>query len=340
MDKAQEDHVQISPRLIETLINLSAKEMVFSNKVSSFKDMREYSFIHALLRDVTYENVLKRLRRIYHGYTAEWLETITEQSKRSGEYAALIAEHYKHADDRDKARAWYLRAGNQAADTYANADSVRFLTHCLELWPEEDAAGKFGVLLKRVKLYDALANRQAQKQDLGELQSLAEKLEEQDVSEDRPRVSRRSQVFLQWYHFYDSMGDFGASAAASQQAIDLAQAYGDQVTEAEGYLCLGASLWRQSNFPAAQEVLNNALALARMTQSRNQEGDCLRNLGIVLQFMGDHLASRTHYEEALHIYHETGDEQGESRTLNSLGSCLWTRDFTVKLFLHLNVRSS
>ena len=98
MDKVQEDHMQISPRMDETFINLTAKEMVFSNQVSTFKDMREFSFIHALLRDVTYENVLKRLRRIYHGYAAEWLETTTEQSKRSGEYAALIAEHYERAE--------------------------------------------------------------------------------------------------------------------------------------------------------------------------------------------------------------------------------------------------
>jgi predicted ATPase len=89
------------------------------------------------LRDVTYENVLKRLRKIYHGYAAAWLETITEQSRRSGEYAALIADHYERADDREKARTWYERAGYQAADTYANAEIIRCLTHCLELWPEE-----------------------------------------------------------------------------------------------------------------------------------------------------------------------------------------------------------
>ena len=322
MDKVQEDYMQISPRMDETFINLTAKEMVFSNQVSTFKDMREFSFIHALLRDVTYENLLKRLRRIYHGYAAEWLETTTEQSKRSGEYAALIAEHYERGNDREKARAWFLLAGNQAADTYANADGIQFLTHTLELWPEEDAAGKFPVLLKRARLYDALANRQAQKQDLETLQILAEKLEEQDPPEDQPRVSRRAKVFLQWWHLYNSMGDLSASAESCQQAIELAKAYGDQVTEAEGNLYLGATLWRQASFRAAQEILKKALGLARMTQSRSMEGDCLRNLGIVLQFMGDYLASRTHYEEALHIYHETGDEQGESRTLNSLGNLL------------------
>ena len=117
-------------------------------------------------------------------------------------------------------------------------------------------------------------------------------------------------------------GDLSASAESCQQAIELAQAYGDQVTEAEGNLYLGATLWRQASFELAREILKKALGLARMIQSRSMEGDCLRNLGIVLQFMGDYLASRTHYEEALHIYHETGDEQGESRTLNSLGNLL------------------
>ena len=322
MEKDQEDPLQVSAQMTEIMSNLSAKEMVFSHPVSTFEDTHEYYFIHALLRDVTYDHVLKRLRRIYHGYAAAWLETITEQSQRSGEYAALIAEHYHRADDHSRARTWYMRAGNQAADTYANAESIRCLTHCLELWPEEDIEGKYAILLKRARLYDAQANRPAQKQDLETLQILAEKLDGQETAPDQPRVSHRSQASLQWWHYYDSTGDLSASAEAVRQAIELAQADGDQKSEAEGGLYLGAALWRQSSFPAAQEVLQKALALARAAQSRNLEADCLRNLGIVLQYLGDYPAARAHYEEALHIYSETGGEAGESMTLNSLGILL------------------
>lgn len=323
MEKGQADQMEIGPQMVEILGNLSTKEMVFSHPSSTFEDTREFYFIHTMLRDVTYDNVLKRLRRIYHGYAAAWLETITEQSQRSGEFAAQIAEHYQRADDRDHARAWYQRAANQAADTYANAESIRCLTHCLALWPEEDLEGKFAILLKRVRLYDVLANRQAQKQDLEALQALAEVLDEQDLNGDQPKVSRRAKVFLQWWHFYDSLGDLSSSTASARHALDLARDYQDQEIEMHGNLYLGATLWRQSDYPAAQVVIEKALALARATQSRIMESDCLRNLGIILQYQGSYLEARAHYEEAMQIYHETGNERGESMALNSLGSLLF-----------------
>jgi tetratricopeptide (TPR) repeat protein len=313
--------------MAEILSNLTTKEMVFIHPASTFEDTREFYFIHALLRDVTYDNVLKRLRKIYHGYAAAWLETITENSRRSAEYAALIAEHYDRANNQEKARVWYQRAGEQAAETNANTEAIRCLTRCLELWPEEDLAGKFDVTVRRARLFDMLANRQAQKQDLETLQILAEMLEKQKKTADQPKASRRAQVFLQWWHFYDSMAEMSASTAAVQQAIDLAQAYGDQESEAAGYLYLGASLWRRFDFEAAKEKLTKALDLARATQSRTLEGDCLRNLGIVLQYQGNFLESRTYYEQAMHIYHETGSERGESMALNSLGSLITEQGF-------------
>jgi class 3 adenylate cyclase/tetratricopeptide (TPR) repeat protein len=322
MEKGQEDQVLISPQMKEILRNLSAKEMVFTHPASIFEDTREFYFIHALLRDVTYDNVLKRLRKIYHGYAAAWLETTTEQSRRSGEYAALIAEHYELADDREKARAWYQHAGDQAADTYANAESIRCLTHCLDLWPEEDIAGKYALLLKRVRGYDIVADRQAQKQDLETLQALAERLDKQETVDVRSKVSRRAQVFLQWWHFNDAIGDFKASTASIQQVITLAQAYGDQESEALGNLYFGVTLWRQPDYPAAQQYISQALTVARAMQSRSLEGDCLRNLGIVMQFQGNYIQARTHYEDAMRIYHEIGSERGESMTLNSLGSLI------------------
>ena len=323
MDKGQQDQMQISPRMVEIFMNLTAKEMVFSHPVSTFDDTQEFYFTHALYRDVTYDNVLKRLRKIYHGYAAAWLETITENSRRSSEYAALIAEHYDRAGEWEKARAWYQRAGDQAVGTFANAEGVRCLTRCLELWPEEDIAGKYAILMKRTRLYDILADRQAQKQDLETLQALAERMDEQEISEDHPKVSRLAQVFLQWWHFYDAMGDQNASTNAVQHAIALAQAYGDMESDAQGNLYLGATSWRQSNYSAAQEHISEALALARVIQSRTLEGDCLRNLGIIQQFQGNYLEARANYEEAMHIYHETGSLRGESMTLNSLGSLLF-----------------
>ncbi len=49
------------------------RELVYRNPQSSFDDAVEYTFKHALLRDVAYETVLLRDRRRLHGLVADWV---------------------------------------------------------------------------------------------------------------------------------------------------------------------------------------------------------------------------------------------------------------------------
>ncbi len=59
------------------------------NQPSSIRT--EYLFKHDILREVTYESVLKRMRKAYHALAADWL--IAHCGERIGEYRGLIAEH-------------------------------------------------------------------------------------------------------------------------------------------------------------------------------------------------------------------------------------------------------
>jgi predicted ATPase len=53
-----------------TLDAIRARELVFQRERSAFAEAHEYIFKHALLRDVTYETVLLKLRRVYHRQVA------------------------------------------------------------------------------------------------------------------------------------------------------------------------------------------------------------------------------------------------------------------------------
>ena len=75
----------------ESLTILRSREFVYRRETSAFEDAIEHNFKHAVLRDVTYSSVLKRLRRNYHGLVADWL--IEQTGERIGEYVGLIADH-------------------------------------------------------------------------------------------------------------------------------------------------------------------------------------------------------------------------------------------------------
>jgi tetratricopeptide (TPR) repeat protein len=105
--------------------------MVYRREASAFADAREYLFKHDILREVTYESVLKRLRRRYHGLVADWL--IAQVSGRVGEYSGLIAGHLLQAGRKEEAGAYFLRAGESALASFANAEAEGYFRQALEL---------------------------------------------------------------------------------------------------------------------------------------------------------------------------------------------------------------
>jgi class 3 adenylate cyclase/tetratricopeptide (TPR) repeat protein len=133
-------HVQFSgggsPQLVpEALTSLRGRELIYRREGSAFAEAREYIFKHDILREVTYESVLKRLRKVYHGLVADWL--ITQEPERSNEYSGLIAEHLLQAGSREQACQYFLQAGQAALETYANTEAETHFRKVLDLSPGE-----------------------------------------------------------------------------------------------------------------------------------------------------------------------------------------------------------
>jgi class 3 adenylate cyclase/tetratricopeptide (TPR) repeat protein len=122
----------IAPKQISAqLEQLRTREFIFHRETSAFTETREYIFKHALLREVAYESVLKRVRQAYHGLVAEWL--LEHTAGRTGEYTAQIANHFELAG-RDTDAIHYLRiAGEEATKRYANEAAVRHYERALNL---------------------------------------------------------------------------------------------------------------------------------------------------------------------------------------------------------------
>src|SRR5579885_1444713 len=141
----------------DTFESLRRKELIYRREASAFAGAREYIFKHALLRDVTYESVLKRERREYHRRAAEWLAR--RSGGRVGEYAGLIAEHYERAQSFEDAAEWYGRAGRQARETYAPETAINFYRKALDFLPnveKREGADALAVQTLRMEWYEGL----------------------------------------------------------------------------------------------------------------------------------------------------------------------------------------
>ena len=135
------------------LAELAGRELVLPRRQSAFAGAAEYIFKHALLRDVTYETVLKRVRRGYHRLVGAWLVAAAEANGRTDEYAAIIGGHYEAAGEMAVAAEWYGRAGKQAAGQFDQEAAENWLSRALDLTPVEERAARYELLMAREGVY-------------------------------------------------------------------------------------------------------------------------------------------------------------------------------------------
>jgi tetratricopeptide (TPR) repeat protein len=224
--------------------------------------------------------------------------------------------HYHYAGDVEKERHYARLAGEQAAAQFANSEAVTYLSRALELTPVEASAGRYAILLARERVYDVLGLYEAQLQDLAALQGLA-------AGGGDGAIYWPAEVALRRSQYAEATGDYPASIAAAQEAIDRAQAAGGSEAvrlEAAGHMRWGWTLWRQGEYEAAQEHLEHALELAQGAQLLSIEADCHRSLGNVFLYQSMHDRTRFHLERALEIYSQVGERRRHAVVLNDMGN--------------------
>lgn len=83
-----------------------------------------YTFKHALVRDVAYNNLLKSKRKHYHARIAEFFSKQGEEAALSPE---VLAYHYMEAANFEQAAAHWCEAAESAGARYANSEAI---AHC------------------------------------------------------------------------------------------------------------------------------------------------------------------------------------------------------------------
>ena len=179
--KAKEESELDRKKITSLLEVVRDRELIFRRERSAFAGAEEYIFKHALLRDVTYETVLFKLRRVYHRQVAHWLEMAA--GKRIGEYLGLIAGHYELAGEGEKAVEYLLQAGDKARLTYACQEASGYYQRALPLLEEQGKQDQAARTLMKLGLtydlaFDFQGARQAYEQGFALWQRAAEVQEE------------------------------------------------------------------------------------------------------------------------------------------------------------------
>jgi len=295
--------------LEEALQALMSREMIFRRERSVFAGAREYVFKHALLREVTYETVLRKERRRYHCQVAAWLEA--HCGERLNEYAGLIAEHYERAGESTQAAVWLDRAGQVALQTSAFGEAIAAWERSLALLPPEERASRAALLIRLGNAYEHTTDYATARERLQAGLTLA-----RDAHDDRAAAEALCGLSL----IAMRQADYEQGRALGEEALALARRAEDCAAAALALRRLGTIAFYQGDLPGARRHLEEGLALERKNSNRQGVAVCLNNLGLVLMAQGDYAASTRCYEESLSLHRAMGDRCGTASGLINLGN--------------------
>ena len=307
-----------------TLQTLCKKELIFRRDESTFAGEQEYVFKHAILHNVTYESVLKRLRRAYHAQVATWL--FESSGERVGEYAGLIGEHYEHAGEMIQAAWWYGLAGKQARNTYAPGAAIGYYNKALALLLPGETQEAFQTFqayaVQQVSLYEGLAEMllwQARYAEAAE--ACTAMLAAADASGDAVAQAR---AWNRLSRTQDAQGDYPAAlkSARRAEAISRDASKADDTARAELARALFRKGWgsyRLGDAKAALGLGEQALVLSTELDARREMADSLNLLGGAHSILGHH-GNAAHYNaRAVALYQELGDRERIGAMLDHLG---------------------
>ncbi len=329
------------------LESLRGRELVFQHHDSAFVGTREFIFKHALLRDVTYESVLKKLRRMYHAAVARWLEAQPEAESRAG----MIGHHFELAEEGAAAAGWFVRAGDQARRRYANEDALTYYRRALELGELEardqlavfDGLGEVSMLVARYdEAMDANRSMFDAAEEVGDvvaqaraLTGVAFVLGRRGANRDALQTALRAEALLRdspaatAADLVDALlgtgwllvktGDLSAALEHASEALRLARNGGERRGTARSLNLLSYTETALGDDQGALAHLEEAVAIDRERGDRRSEAGSLINLGEAVRARGDYAEAARHYRTALDIQRQLGDRDMEAVSLSNLG---------------------
>ena len=116
--------------LEDALDSLEARDLIRHEPRSWIEREEQFTFKHALIRDVAYATLPRARRKALHAVVARFLEQATAEA---GATASALARHWIEAGDGDRALEYLLLAADQTARGWAKHEAASLYGEALEL---------------------------------------------------------------------------------------------------------------------------------------------------------------------------------------------------------------
>jgi len=266
----------------------------------------QYTFKHALVQDAAYQTVLRSKRQEYHDRIARTLEERFPEVTEAQPH--IVAHHYTEANLGREAIHYWLKAGEKAAQRFANVEAISHFNRGLELLnslPESPERFQHELKLLLALGTPLIATKGFASPEVGKVYARARELCQQ--------AGEALQLFpVLWglWVFYTARAEHQTARELGEQCWRLAALSGDPALRMEAHHALGVTLLALGEFSSALEHLTQAIEIYDDTDTEQRGSLALvygQDSGVVcrshaawaLWFLGRPDQARTRNEQAL-----------------------------------------
>jgi len=269
-----------------------------------------FRFQHNLFRSYLY-NELSEAERVYlHEDVGRALEAL--YAEQADEIAVQLALHFERAGVDEKARHYLQKAGEQAAERYANEEAIEYFTRALALTPKDDVYKHYDLLMQRVEMYSSKGDREAQQKDLDRLSELF--LNEEAYQEEKAEILIKKSAYYEQYSMY------AEALIELKKAMTIAKQLNISSLVARVQKAIGYVLWRKGTFKEAKIESEKAHALAQELGLGKIEAQALYDLAVIHWRLGNKDLSKKMAEQVMEKFLKLGNRKGEALAHSVLGN--------------------
>jgi tetratricopeptide (TPR) repeat protein len=293
---------------------LRKKELVFPHQPSTFAAAQEFIFKHAILREVTYERVLKAKRKLYHRMAADWL--IQQSGERINEYLAPIAQHYELAGDLTHAVEFLERAADQSMRLSVYREALSAAERALSILvssEDKNPAMRARLLLTIGSAHLWLTDHATATARFEECIALARTI--QDRGLESKALARLGRIGLEQAKFEQSKKHLQESLAIAQQLNDI-----DGIAYSLAHL--GYISHYEGNYADAQKYGEESYQYAKQTGDAIAQAFSLNMLSMISVNNHNFDEAYNYYLQAIEISKNAGDRYGLARAYGNLSELI------------------
>jgi len=293
---------------------LRNKELVFSHQPSAFASAEEFIFKHTILREVTYERVLKAKRKLYHRMAADWL--IQQSGERVDEYLGLIAQHYELAGDTGRAVEFLERAAEKSMRLSAYRDALSASERALAILAssgDTNLAMRARLLLTIGVAQLWLTDHATAAARFEECIVLARRI--QDRGLESKALARLGRIGLE-------QGRYDQAEKQLEESLSIAQELNDIDVTAYTLAHLGYISHYQGRYADAQRYGEESYEYAKQAGDAIAQAFSLNMLAMISVNNRQFDRAHDYHLQAIEICKHAGDRYGFARTYNNLSELL------------------